>query len=177
MSIFIVEFIKWFTTISVTLVVCSTGKNYKTVRECYWLSSVKTGLTVSMALFTQRLHSTTATNTLLCDFRQHAYSGGKRGVMCNKTTTAFKCDILYTCRTALYYKISIHPLQSVAFINGIMFKVMPINSKYGMLIQQRSGQLVLIVSQLLKWRSPECSECVSSDCSKKTPVSEGPVTG
>ena len=38
------------------------------------------------------------------------------------------------------------------------------------LIQQRSSQLVLEVSQLVKWGSV-CSECVSSDCSITTPVS------
>src|SRR4029434_346403 len=38
------------------------------------------------------------------------------------------------------------------------------------LIQQRSSQLVLEVSQLVKWGSV-CSECVSSDCSIATPVS------
>src|SRR4029434_1109475 len=38
------------------------------------------------------------------------------------------------------------------------------------LIQQRSSQLVLEVSQLVKWRSV-CSKCVSSDCSITTPVS------
>lgn len=36
------------------------------------------------------------------------------------------------------------------------------------LIQQSS-------SQLERWRSAECSECVSGDCSVKTPASEGPV--
>ena len=39
------------------------------------------------------------------------------------------------------------------------------------LIQQRSSPLVLVVSQLMEWRSPQCSECVSSDCGTKTPVS------
>lgn len=39
------------------------------------------------------------------------------------------------------------------------------------LIQQRSNQLVLVVSQLVERRSPLCSECVSSDCSIKTHLS------
>src|SRR4029434_2525651 len=38
------------------------------------------------------------------------------------------------------------------------------------LIQQRSSQLVLEVSQLVKWGSV-CSQCVSSDCSITAPVS------
>src|SRR4029434_232238 len=38
------------------------------------------------------------------------------------------------------------------------------------LIQQRPSQLVLEVSQLVKWGSV-CSECVSSDCSIMTPLS------
>src|SRR4029434_5799682 len=38
------------------------------------------------------------------------------------------------------------------------------------LIQQRSSQLVLEVSQLVKWGSV-CSECVSSNCSITTHVS------
>ena len=36
--------------------------------------------------------------------------------------------------------------------------------------------MVLVVSQFVKWRSPECSEWVLSDCSYGTPVCEGPVT-
>ena len=47
-----------------------------------------------------------------------------------------------------------------------MHKYSPLIKSF--LIQQRSSQLVLVVSQLVKWRSPECSECVSSDGSIKT---------
>lgn len=43
--------------------------------------------------------------------------------------------------------------------------------------EQRSGQLVLAAPQLVKWRSPGCSECVSIKCSIKTPESECSVTG
>ena len=43
------------------------------------------------------------------------------------------------------------------------------------LIQKWSSQLVPLVSQLVKLRSPEFSECVSSDCSIKMSV-EAPAT-
>lgn len=38
------------------------------------------------------------------------------------------------------------------------------------LIQQRSNQLLLVASQLVKWRLPECNEYVSKDSRIKTHV-------
>lgn len=39
------------------------------------------------------------------------------------------------------------------------------------LIQKRSSQMVAATAQFVKWISPKCSECVSSDFSTKAPMS------